>query len=306
MIISRIAHVALGVPDIEAGIEFYSDIFGLAVLRRDEERTYLASGRSATFDVELGPFAPGMDHFAFAVRGPGELAEARRRLEAAGIEANDLDVAGEPGIAAGLGFSLPTGHAMELVVESEPASFIPVSAVAPAHHRGVGPAPLEHITLLAADIRANAELLTQLGFRITDSWQPDDGGPWKNTWLRAGELHHDLAMLIASVAQPEIHHFCFAVPSVADLVKVADALAARGLALDASMGRHTIGNNVFLYFKDPWGNRLEVNTDMARIDPAAPPRILRSPLPFDAWREGRPPALTEGFACRDARERAAR
>ncbi len=71
--------------------------------------------------------------------------------------------------------------------------------------------------------------------------------------------------------------------------------------VDASIGRHAAGNNVFLYFKDPFGNRLEVNTDMARIDPAAPPRILRDPVPFDVWRDGRPPALDAGSACRDAR-----
>lgn len=302
MIISRLAHVALGMPDLDAGIDFYCDIFGLAVVRRDEDRAFLASGRSSTFELELGPYEPGVDHFAFGVRGPDALAEARRRLEAAGVAVAPLPAAGEPGIGDGIVFALPTGHPMELVVESEPVGFVPVSAVPSRHHRVTGPLPIEHITLLAADIRSNCELLVeQLGFRITDSWQPGDDEPWRNTWLRAGELHHDLAMLVANVDEPEVHHFCFAVPSVADLVRVSDALAARGIVLDASMGRHVVGNNVFLYFRDPWGNRLEVNTDMARIDPAAPPRILRTPLPFDAWREGRPPAMTAGFSCRDGR-----
>jgi catechol 2,3-dioxygenase len=210
----------------------------------------------------------------------------------------------EPGLAAGIEFALPTGHAMELVVQSHPRGFITSAEAPPAHHRATGPAPLEHITLMAADIRANSEFLVErLGFRVTDSWQPADGEPWRNTWLRAGELHHDLAMLVANGAEPELHHFCFAVPSVIDLVRVADALAARGMAVDASMGRHSAGNNVFLYFKDPFGNRVEVNTDMARVDPAAPSRILRQPAAFDAWREGRPPALASGSPCRDSRER---
>lgn len=154
---------------------------------------------------------------------------------------------------------------------------------------------------MTEDIRANCELLLDcLGFRITDSWQPADDQPWKNTWLRAGELHHDLAFLVAAGPAPELHHFAFAVPSVSELVRVADALSALGVPLDASIGRHANGNNVFLYFKDPFGNRVEVNTDMARIDPAAPPRIVREPNAFDEWRPGRPPALSSGSPCRDA------
>jgi catechol 2,3-dioxygenase len=305
MIISRIAHVSLGVPDVEIAIEFYGDLLGLEVLDRQGDRVFLGTGRSATFELELGPYETGLDHFAFSVRGQSALDLARQRVEGAGVEVVELDVTDEPGLTAGLTFALPTGHAMELVLESDPVGFIPLSAAPAAHHRVTGPVPLEHITLLCADIRATSEFLVeQLGFRITDSWQPSDDQPWRNTWLRSGELHHDLAMLTANVPEPEIHHFCFAVPSVADLVRVSDALAARGIALDSSMGRHVGGNNVFLYFKDPWGNRLEVNTDMARIDPAAAPRVLRAPLPFDAWREGRPPTMTAGFPCRDARPEA--
>lgn len=300
--ISRIAHIALGVPDTEAAIEFYSDLLGLAPLDRRGESVFLSTGTSTSFELELGPYADGLDHFAFGVRGAEALGVARARLADAGVAVAETAAADEPGLAAGITFALPSGHVMELVAQAEPRGFITSADAAPPHHRATGPAPLEHITLMTADIRATAEFLVDcLSFRITDSWQPSADEPWRNTWLRAGELHHDLALLLADGPAPELHHFCFAVPSVADLVRVADALAARGIAVDASMGRHAAGNNVFLYFKDPFGNRLEVNTDMARIDPAAPPRILRQPAPFDAWREGRPPALVAGSMCRDAR-----
>jgi catechol 2,3-dioxygenase len=299
--ISRIAHVALGVPDTDAAIEFYGDLLGLAPIDDGGESVFLASGRSTSFELELGPYADGLDHFAFGVRGVEALDAARERLTDEGVSVEEK-VGREPGLAGGIAFALPSGHAMELVAQSEPRGFTTSAEAAPHHHRVTGPAPLDHITLMTSDVRATAEFLVDcLGFRITDSWQPSDDEPWRNTWLRAGELHHDFALLLADGQEPELHHFCFAVPSVADLVRVADALAARGMAVDASMGRHAAGNNVFLYFKDPFGNRLEVNTDMARIDPAAPPRILRQPAPFDTWREGRPPALVAGSPCRDAR-----
>jgi catechol 2,3-dioxygenase len=300
-LISRIAHVAIGVSDLDVALEFYGNLLGLAEVGRRGDRVFLATGTSTSFELELGPHAHSLDHFAFGVRGPEALDAARSRLADAGVVFEETGADEEPGLAGGIAFGLPSGHVMELVAQAAPRGFTTSATAAPRHHQVTGPAPLEHITLLVADIQATAEFLDCLGFRITDSWQPAEGEPWRNTWMRAGELHHDLALLPAPGPEPELHHFCFAVPSVADLVRVADALAARGMAVDASIGRHVAGNNVFLYFKDPFGNRLEVNTDMARIDPAAAPRILREPAPFDAWREGRPPALGPGSPARDSR-----
>jgi catechol 2,3-dioxygenase-like lactoylglutathione lyase family enzyme len=167
---------------------------------------------------------------------------------------------------------------------------------------GVGPVPIEHVTLHAYDIRANVELLTEvLGFRMSESIQPPDAPRWGNTFLRAGQMHHDLGMIVTPEDSPGLHHFCFEVPSVVELVRVADALAGWDIALDASMGRHVSGNNIYIYFKDPFGARLEVNTGMARVDAAARPVVRDRPTPFDAWREGRPPAMTAGSPALDAR-----
>jgi catechol 2,3-dioxygenase len=296
VIATRLAHVALTVPDPEAAARFYGEILGLAPIG-EGEAIHLAGGRTRTFELVLIPGEPGLDHFAFAVADAAALDAAREAIDTA----EPVEVESALGLTDGIAFPLPTGHVMELVLEEDPSGYVPASSAHPRHHRGVGPVAIEHVTLLADDIEANARFLTErLGFRITDSVQPA-GGPWRNTHLRAGELHHDLAMLPGSGDGPELHHFCFAVPSVADLVRLSDALAARGMALDASMGRHVAGNNVFLYFRDPFGIRLEVNTDMARIDPAAPPNVIPEPVPFDAWREGRPPALASGTRARDGR-----
>ena len=286
MIVSRLAHVALGVPDPDADIGFYEDLFGLVPSGEAGGSTFLSGGRSATYELALSQSdEPVLEHIAFAVRGPEALEEARSRLRDAGVSAWELDTASEPGLDAGIGFAMPSGHVVELVVETGPAGYLPVSSTDARHHRGVGPVAIEHVTLLCHDIQASAELMVEaLGFRISDSVRPP-GGPWRNTHLRCGQLHHDLAFLPHGEDEPQLHHFCFAVPSVSDLVRVADALAARGMPLDASMGRHVAGNNVFLYFKDA----------------AAPLQVTSAPVPFDAWREGRPPALASGTPARDGR-----
>ena len=238
-----------------------------------------------------------LDHLAFALCGEDALDDVRGRLLRAGAPVAELDLVNEPGLACGIETRLPAGPAVALVVESAPLGFQVRAATPSGHHRGVGPVALEHMTLLCADIRACASFAIEiLGLRISDSVQPP-GEPWRNTHLRAGVLHHDLGLLPGD--QPAMHHFAFAVPSAAELVGAADILASRGMALDSSIGRHVAGNNVFVYFKDPGGHRLELNTDMARVDAAAPGRILEAGVPFDAWRPGRPPALAGGTPVRE-------
>ena len=297
MLVTRLAHVALDVADLDAEVAFYGELLGLDVVAESGGEVYLACGATNTYELRLRQGEPRIDHFAFAVNGEAALAEMCERLHGVGASYTGLDVGEDPGLAAGVETSLPSGHIVELVVEAAPRGFRVRSAYAPTHHRGVGPVALEHITLLCEDIRAVAEFgIDALDLLISDSVQPP-GEAWANTHLRAGVLHHDLGLLRGET--PAMHHFAFAVPSVSELVAAADLLAARGAVLDCSIGRHIAGNNVFLYFKDPAGHRLELNTDMARVDAAAPPHIVDAGLAFDAWRPGRPPALAGGTPIRE-------
>jgi catechol 2,3-dioxygenase-like lactoylglutathione lyase family enzyme len=299
MIVSRLAHVSLDVPDLDAAVAFYGDLLGLAPCGEADGVTYLASGRSTTYEVCLREGPGELDHFAFAVRGERELERAWEALRETDADVAEVDCAAEPGLSKGLEFSLPSRHAVRLVLERDPQGWVLPSAAPLVHHRGIGPIPIEHVTLMTNRIKDNAEFLVEtLDFRITDSVQPPDGAPWGGTWLRAGERHHDVAFLPTDSDQPMVNHIAFAVPAVTDLVRLSDGLAFEGIRLDASIGRHVAGNNIFLYFRDPFGIRLEVNTDMAQIDPAAPPRLLEQPLAFDAWRPGRPPTMEGGAPCR--------
>lgn len=296
MIISRLAHIALGVPDLEAAAAFYGGVFGLSPVGGSSDGQFLACGTSNTFELRLREGEAELEHFALSVRSREALELARERLVNAGATVIDADMTGEPGLDCGIETVLPGGYVIRLVLESDPLPYNVIASVPLQHRRGIGPVTLEHITLLCDDVQTTATFLAEtLGLRISDSVQPP-GQPWRNTHLRAGVLHHDVGLLLDD--EPALHHFCFAVPSTAYLVAAADAISAYGLELDASMGRHVAGNNVFIYFRDPSGHRVEVNTDMARVDQAAPPKIVPEPLPFDAWRPGRPPALQGGTRLR--------
>ena len=86
MLTDGFAELTLQVRDLEVLEAFYADVFGLAVLKRDGDRVWLAAGR----DARLGLWLPGPKeygdqggahvHFAFSA-APGRLDALKARLE---------------------------------------------------------------------------------------------------------------------------------------------------------------------------------------------------------------------------------
>lgn len=309
MVIGRLAHVAIGAGDTEATADFYRELLGVAEIARARETRFLSGGTTAGYDLALGPWERGLHHFAFQVAGESDLEEARARLDAAGCAVSELDPAAEHGVRQGIGFVLPSGHVMQLVVLEDPFVFQPTPELDAAHRFGVAPAPLEHITLNVDDVEQTARFLVDtLDFRLTEIARPQ-GRAWFNAFLRCRDIHHDLGLFHNHHGDsgPGLDHYGFAVPSVQELVRAADIVRSRGGFLECSPGRHLAGDNVFIYVGDPAGNRVELATALAAIDVAAPTQVFEARSDadwrgiFDAWREGIPPAVRTPNPCFDGR-----
>ena len=300
--LARIAHVAIGDGgQRDALLAFYAEVFGVVEVAEQDGRSYLASGRRPGYDVVVGPWDAGLDHFAIQLSGDVAVSELERDLRAAGLEPFDGD--GGPGVEASVAVVAPSGHVVEFISLATSEPFTPIPMVDGRHFRGIGPVLLEHVTVDVAEVAAMIRFLERVGLRLTESVQPESSPPF-NAFLRCESQHHDVAVFARpdGVDAPGLNHFCFAVDSVDALVRLADAISARGGRLESSMGRHVSGNNVFVYLSDPSGNRVEVNTQLAQIDAASRPRIVAS-SPFDAWRPGVPPTMDVGAPARDGRVR---
>ena len=105
MIVSRLAHIAFAVSDVEVATEFYRNVFGLEVVGDDGCHRFLAGGRSRTFELALTEGKPAMEHFAFSVCGRSALAEAQARLQVAGVELSDINAG--PGVDRRVSFRAP-------------------------------------------------------------------------------------------------------------------------------------------------------------------------------------------------------
>ncbi|ALS97061.1 VOC family protein [Lacimicrobium alkaliphilum] len=135
------------------------------------------------------------------------------------------------------------------------------------------PTKLGHLVLKVQDIQRSVAFYQDIvGLKISD-WIDD-----RMVFLRAGEDHHDLALLQLppdqinkqDPAQSRVEHFSYHVESIDEIKKITRMLVDRGIEIDRGLGRHGPGDNTFIVFKDPDGNNVEFYSDMLQITESKP------------------------------------
>ncbi len=124
----RIGHVHLKVADLERALRFYRDVLGFAVTQRlGNEAAFLSAGGYHhhiglnTWESAGGqpptPGRAGLYHLAIVYPTRAELADALRRLIAAGVE---LDGAADHGVSEALYLRDPDQNGVELYWDRPP------------------------------------------------------------------------------------------------------------------------------------------------------------------------------------------
>ncbi len=118
---TRIGHVHLKVADIERGLGFWRDVLGFEVTQRRDGAVFLSAGgyhhhiALNTWESKDGspppPGATGLYHVAILYPDRAALADALRRVQAAGIR---LDGASDHGVSEALYLRDPDGNGVEL------------------------------------------------------------------------------------------------------------------------------------------------------------------------------------------------
>lgn len=152
------------------------------------------------------------------------------------------------------------------------------------------PTKLGHLVLKVQDIQRSVAFYQDIvGLKISD-WIDD-----RMVFLRAGEDHHDLALLQLpsdqinkqDPAQSRVEHFSYHVESIDEIKKITRMLVDRGIEIDRGLGRHGPGDNTFIVFKDPDGNNVEFYSDMLQITEGKPYQPAVWPgnkmSTFDQW-----------------------
>jgi len=114
----------------------------------------------------------------------------------------------------------------------------------------------------------------ELGFRVSEYTvaETSDGDRLWAAWLHRKQTVHDLALM--NGIGPRLHHAGFWLPDAMAVIRACDVLAAAGYhqAIERGPGRHGLTNALFLYLRDPDGNRIELYAnDYLTADPDAEP-----------------------------------
>lgn len=167
----------------------------------------------------------------------------------------------------------------------------------------IKPRKLGHLVLMVRDIHKSVHFYTEiLGLEVSD-WISD-----QMVFLRAGSDHHDLALAQIPADSPEreelprygrpgLEHFSYLVDDLAEMERAVLLLQAHGVEIVRGIGKHGPGENLFLVFKDPDGNNVELYCEMTQITQDQPYEAKvweRNIDSFDQWHFARfvvpPPA----------------
>ena len=270
VLLAHLAHVELITPKLQESAKFFVDVMGLTEAKRTAESVYLRCwGDYYQYSLILTQGKEGaLAHAAWRTVGDAELVEAVDRVEAAGIQGEWLDRS--EGHGRSYRFKGPGGHPIELLWEIERyhatgdlRSIYPERPQKLTNH-GIAPRQLDHLTVATHDIIRDAEWYREhLGFRyMALAFMPGNESQPVFGVVTTNEKSHDLGLGIDFSDVPgRMHHLAFWVDSADEHLRCADLLMESGTGVEFGPGRHGIGEQHYLYFREPGSKiRIEVNT----------------------------------------------
>ena len=272
--ILRAGHAELYVSDLDRARAFYVDLLGLVETASTAQRIYLRGleeRQHHSLVLRAGRGGGGASHVAFRVASPDDLERlallARQQSLAHRWIEDD-----ERGQGRALRLQDPNGLPLEFYCEMDA---MPRMLQQYHLHRPVQIMRLDHFNCQVPDVTvAAAWYQRDLGFRCSEYTVKETDGRdelWA-AWLTRKQTVHDLALM--NGIGPRLHHVGFWVPDALAVLRACDVLAAAGYhrAIERGPGRHGISNALFVYLRDPDGNRIELYAnDYLTADPDADP-----------------------------------
>ncbi|MES2257407.1 MAG: VOC family protein [Pseudomonadota bacterium] len=274
--IQDIAYVRYGAPDLD-GMQAFLEDFGLHLSHRSDTSLYMRAANNSPF-VHVTERTEQAAHIGFGLRAKSleDLHELAATLYTT-VEKN-----AEPGGGHVVRFIDPAGLKVDVVWGQETLPSLPCRdpvAVNRAQSRGrsgskvrLAPAPsavmrLGHVAVQVANFARVADFYTNtLGFKLSDSYW---AGVEDNTiavFLHCGlgeawTDHHTIALIAARDNRTRFDHSAFEVLDFDDLMQGSAYLNQRGRVHSWGVGRHIQGSQIFDYWRDPFGNKIEHWTD---------------------------------------------
>ena len=270
---AHLAHVEVLTPDPEASLRWYADVLGLEETEREGQSVFLRGwGEWNHHSLKLTEAAqPGLGHVGWRAWSAEHLDHAVSRLEERGTPGEWQDA--ETGHGPSYRFEGPGGHAHEVFWETQryepPADMVSPYPNRPQRYvpRGIAPRQIDHVTVMTADPVGDAEWYRDvLGFTFTEYTVLDNADLPVFAMVTNNEKSHDLGLILDQSGTPgRLHHVAWWVDTRDEVLRAADILLNADTAIEYGPGRHGMGEQDYLYVREPGGNRIEVNSGGYRL-----------------------------------------
>lgn len=267
-LLSQLAHVELTTPKFEESLRFWTEVVGLEQTTRVERSAFLRAWGDRfhhTLQLTEGP-QTGLGHIGWRATSPQALEEAVARIEQAGAGEGWVETA----IGHGRAFRYrgPGGHLHEVFWDVE--RFVPPAGMEspfpnrPQRYvpRGAAVRCIDHVTVTTADPDRDARWYRDtLGQRYMEYTTIPDRPDFPVFCMSSVcERSHDLGLVWDPTGDSgRVNHFAYFVDSREELLRVADVFLNQDVAIEFGPGRHGMGEQDYLYVREPSGMRLEIN-----------------------------------------------
>lgn len=243
----RLRHVTFASPNLEAQLDYYRSIIGLAVIGQDDRRVILGTeSDELTLVLEHGA-ASRLTAIAYEVASGLDLSDLQKSLASLDIK-SEIRSDTAPGIPKTLVFDDPDGLQIELFSKWDFCK--PVEPI-----RGLAVAKLGHVALYTPDPERAAKFFGDvLGFRVSDRIEENF------VFLRCGPEHH--AMNFARGTEARIHHLAFELRDASHMHQACDLLGRNKFQILWGPVRHGPGHNVAVYHHNPDRQLIELYYSM--------------------------------------------
>lgn len=307
--VTDIAYVRYQVKDLEVMEGFLND-FGLHRVEKTDRALYMRSNGTAYYChvSELGTESKPI--------GFGLVAQSYSDLATLAAEnATEVEAIQEPGGGHRVRLIDPAGFVVDVIHGQKSHDQIPVRNALDfnsAHVRvrkgrvirqkpaAAGVTRLGHLALLVPDYNAAIAFYSgKLGFRISDSYFAGVPENKIASFLHCGlgkqfTDHHTLAIISSPDGKARFDHSAFEVIDLDDLAQSNEYLKAKGHKHSWGIGRHIQGSQLFDYWRDPEGNKVEHWTDGDLVNEDTP--VGNAPISNDELSQWAPPVTQEFFA----------
>lgn len=273
--IQDIEYVRFGAPDLARMRSFLID-FGMVEAEEQGDGVLRMRGTGSTpFIHETVEGEPGFHGLAMRAASIDDL---KRLAESEGVAIKDA-----PGTGGGCKISLkdPNGFLVEVIAGGSRVRSLPngvrdpwntlSSRDRPGAPKRISSGPanvgrLGHVVLGVNDTGETwAWWQSRFGLIMSDEVRAPNGA-LAAAFIRCDRGsdpadHHTLNFAAIPGQPPRFHHAAFEVADLDDLMAGHEHLKQAGYRHDWGIGRHILGSQVFDYWKDPWGHRIEHWTD---------------------------------------------